>query len=91
MTPSEQLGQHYSFEVFMATRILVGSRNFGISVDGESVSAMVPLADLLNHHSLSQNTDWGYTQLEQLNGHFRLVTTTSLPAGEIFVRQLRAG
>ena len=40
-------------------RSIVGSRNFSINVDGISKSAMVPLADMLNHYRPAE-TKWGY-------------------------------
>tara|TARA_B100001063_G_scaffold246986_1_gene289096 strand:- start:5732 stop:6952 length:1221 start_codon:yes stop_codon:yes gene_type:complete len=42
--------REFSFEDYCYVRIIVASRNFGIIIDGHHCSAMVPLADMLNHH-----------------------------------------
>ena len=50
----------YSFEEdFLPLRTAVGSRNFGIVVDGEKVTAMVPYADMLNHFR-PRETSWTF-------------------------------
>ena len=49
----------FSFERFIKIRLLVGSRNFGIFIDGIKKSAMVPLADSFNH-SFEPTLNWGY-------------------------------
>jgi len=40
-------------------RSIVGSRNFSININGISKSALVPLADMLNHYRPAE-TKWGY-------------------------------
>jgi histone-lysine N-methyltransferase SETD3 len=35
---------------FAWARMMVASRNFGIMVSGRRTDALVPLADMLNHH-----------------------------------------
>ena len=49
----------YSFNDFLFIRILVGSRNFGIRIDGIKRVAMIPAGDMLNH-DVSPNTHWYY-------------------------------
>jgi len=51
--------EEYSFNDFLFIRILVGSRNFGIRIDGVKRVAMVPFSDMLNHHQ-SPNISWFY-------------------------------
>ncbi len=40
----------FSASEFIAARLLVGSRAFGVSIAGRRTEALVPFADLLNHH-----------------------------------------
>lgn len=49
----------YSFREFLFVRVLVGSRNFGIRIDGIKRVAMVPASDMLNH-SPNPNVQWYY-------------------------------
>jgi histone-lysine N-methyltransferase SETD3 len=48
-----------SLSDWMWVRSIVGSRNFSINVDGNSRSALVPLADMLNHYRPAE-TRWGF-------------------------------
>jgi protein-histidine N-methyltransferase len=48
-----------SEDKFMYVRSIIGSRNFGLFIDGTKQSAMVPFADMLNH-SENTNTKWYY-------------------------------
>ncbi len=43
-----------SLQMFLQLRLIVGSRNFGLWIDGKKQATMVPLGDLLNH---SNNPD----------------------------------
>jgi hypothetical protein len=43
----------------MEARLLVSSRVFGIMVEGVKTDALVPVADMLNHH-LPKQTSWFY-------------------------------
>ena len=49
----------FPYKIFEHYRTLVGSRNFGISINGKSCIAMVPLSDMLNH-SVNQSSSWKY-------------------------------
>jgi len=48
-----------SYSKFMDLRTLVGSRNFGITINHERVGAMVPMSDMLNHKR-PQMTSWAF-------------------------------
>ena len=56
---SNIFGREISLYDWLWARSIVGSRNFSINVDGISKSAMVPLADMLNHYRPAE-TKWGY-------------------------------
>ena len=43
----------------MKTRLLISSRVFGIIINKTKTDAMVPYADMLNHH-LPKQTSWFY-------------------------------
>ena len=60
-TIRETLGRdfEFTFEEFLWCRTAVGSRNFSIVVDGEKRTAMVPMADMLNHYRPRQ-TSWTF-------------------------------
>ena len=49
----------YSFQDFLFLRLLVGSRNFGIRIDGIKRVAMIPFSDMLNHDP-DPNISWFY-------------------------------
>jgi hypothetical protein len=68
----------YSFEEFLKVRTAVGSRNFGIIVDGEKRTSMVPFADMLNHYR-PRETSWTF---DSQRGHFTITTLTRLSAGQ---------
>ena len=55
----EGFQEEYSFKEFLFLRLLVGSRNFGIRIDGIKRVAMVPFSDMLNH-AANPNTNWHY-------------------------------
>ena len=52
----------HSFEAFLEVRTAVGSRNFGIRIDGEKSTAMVPFADMLNHYR-PRETSWTFDSM----------------------------
>ena len=56
---SESFRREISLYDWLWARSIVGSRNFSINVDGSRKSAMVPLADMLNHYRPAE-TKWGY-------------------------------
>lgn len=51
--------EQHPLKHFIYIRTLIGSRNFGINIDGEKRVAMVPFADMLNHHG-TPDTRWYY-------------------------------
>jgi len=53
--------EKYPFKHFVYVRTLIGSRNFGINVNGKKRVAMIPFADMLNH-AASPSTKWYYSQ-----------------------------
>ena len=48
-----------SLQRFLEIRTLVGSRNFGLWIDGEKQTTLVPLGDMLNH-SKTPSVNWGF-------------------------------
>ncbi len=54
-----QLAQIASLEEFKWARMCVCSRNFGLQIDGHRTSALVPHADMLNHHR-PRETKWSF-------------------------------
>ena len=54
-----EFSSEYTYDEFLFTRLIVGSRNFGIIIDGVRRSAMVPYCDMLNH-SPQPNVKWYY-------------------------------
>lgn len=56
--------EQFTFEEFLWCRTAVGSRNFSIIVNGQKVTAMVPLADMLNHFR-PRETSWTFDNAQQ--------------------------
>lgn len=54
----------WGVERFVAARLLVSSRVFGVVVEGAKTDALVPVADMLNHH-LPKQTSWFYCDRRQ--------------------------
>jgi len=54
-----QLQEIASLEEFKWARMCVCSRNFGLQIDGHRTSALVPHADMLNHHR-PRETKWSF-------------------------------
>ena len=48
-----------SLQKFLQLRTLVGSRNFGLWIDGKKQTTMVPLGDMLNHSS-TPDVKWSF-------------------------------
>jgi hypothetical protein len=65
-------------EDFMWARMIVASRNFGITVDGVRTDALVPYADMLNHLRPRQ-TRWLYDSARRA---FLIVALQPLVAGQ---------
>lgn len=63
---------------FMWVRMIVASRNFGVTIDGRKTDAMVPYADMLNHYR-PRETKWTYNSARQC---FTITSTTRLAKGQ---------
>jgi hypothetical protein len=50
-----------SLQKFLQIRTLVGSRNFGLWIDGKKQATMVPLGDMLNH-SIIPDVKWSFAE-----------------------------
>jgi histone-lysine N-methyltransferase SETD3 len=53
--------EQFPFKQFVYIRTLIGSRNFGININGKKRVAMIPFADMLNHDA-SPSTNWYFSQ-----------------------------
>ena len=51
----------YSFFDFCWARTMVGSRMFGVHIDGVKTNILAPFADMLNH-KLPKQTSWNFVQ-----------------------------
>ncbi|KAJ0400716.1 hypothetical protein P43SY_000621 [Pythium insidiosum] len=51
----------FSLERFSWARMIVCSRNFGLTIDGVKTAALVPFADMLNHYR-PRETSWTFDQ-----------------------------
>ena len=63
---------------FMWARVVVASRNFGISMYGRKTDALVPLADMLNHHR-PRETKWAFDSSQDA---FVMTSLLPLQAGQ---------
>lgn len=71
----------FSFEKFVEARLLVCSRVFGVVIDRIKTDALVPLADMLNHH-MPKQTSWYYCDYSR---GFVIQSLKEIPPGaEIF-------
>lgn len=71
----------FGMERFVEARLLVCSRVFGVVVERVKTDALVPVADMLNHH-MPKQTSWYYC--DSSNG-FVIQSLREIPAGsEIF-------
>ena len=73
-----ELEDLFTLEDFLWARMIVASRNFGITVDGVRTDAMVPYADMLNHLRPRQ-TRWQYDSARRA---FLIITLQPLAAGQ---------
>jgi len=71
------LGDLCTLEEFKWARMCVCSRNFGLQIDGHRTSAMVPHADMLNHHKPLE-TKWTFEEDRQA---FTITTLQGIPSG----------
>ncbi|EQC27514.1 hypothetical protein SDRG_14714 [Saprolegnia diclina VS20] len=69
--------RRFSLERFMWARMIVCSRNFGISVHGFKTAALVPYADMLNHYR-PRETSWTFD--DDANG-FTITALHGIAAG----------
>lgn len=72
-----QLTSIATLEEFKWARMCVCSRNFGLQIDGHRTSALVPHADMLNHHR-PRETKWTYDDDLQA---FTITTLQRIPRG----------
>jgi hypothetical protein len=72
------LGAAFTVDDFLWARMMVASRNFGITVDGVRTDALVPFADLLNHLRPRQ-TRWLFDSQRR---SFRIISMVPLVAGQ---------
>ena len=68
----------FPYDEFLKVRSAVGSRNFGIVVDGQKCTSLVPFADLLNHLR-PRETTWTFDSTRDC---FTITTLTRLDAGQ---------
>ena len=78
LTVAPELAEIASLHDFMWARMIVASRNFGVTVDGRKTDAMVPYADMLNHYR-PRETKWTFNSLRQC---FTITSTTTLLKGQ---------
>ena len=57
-------GERHTLEDFLWCRTAVGSRNFGITVNGVKRTTMVPFSDMLNHYR-PRETSWTFDDSQQ--------------------------
>ncbi|KAL7512687.1 hypothetical protein ACHAXN_009735 [Cyclotella atomus] len=67
-----------TLEEFTWARTIVCSRNFGLLINGRRTSALVPHADMLNHHR-PRETKWTFCEESQC---FTITTLKEIGAGE---------
>ncbi|KAL7488582.1 hypothetical protein ACHAW6_014167 [Cyclotella cf. meneghiniana] len=67
-----------TLEEFTWARTIVCSRNFGLMINGRRTSALVPHADMLNHHR-PRETKWTFCEESQC---FTITTLKEIGAGE---------
>ena len=60
--------KEFTLKEFKIVRVIAQSRLFGISINGAESSALVPIADMLNHRDDPQHTSWSYS--DQNKGFF---------------------
>lgn len=76
-----ELGKIATLDEFKWARMCVCSRNFGLQIDGNRTSALVPHADMLNHYR-PRETKWTFDDDRQA---FIITSLQRIPAGaEVF-------
>lgn len=71
--------RRFGLEYFAWARMIVCSRNFGGIVGGTKTSAMVPMADMLNHYR-PRETRWGFREESK---NFEISATTPIAGGGV--------
>lgn len=71
------LAELCTLDEFKWARMCVCSRNFGLQIDGQRTSAMVPHADMLNHYR-PRETKWTFDESTQ---SFTITSLQHIPAG----------
>ena len=59
--------QRFTFARFLWSRIIVSSRNFSIRINHSDHIALVPLADMMNHHE-PRRTAWEFRDDDRVSG-----------------------
>ena len=70
--------REFSFYEYQRMRSLVSSRNFKLTINNDIVSAMVPLADMLNHSNTCQTT-WSFNDRLQ---SYQMLAKASIKVGD---------
>ena len=68
----------FSFYEYQRMRSLVSSRNFKLTINNDTVSAMVPFADMLNHSNTCQ-TKWSFNNKLQ---SYQMVAKSPIKPGD---------
>ena len=61
---SDNYKELYTYDDFVKARMIVGSRVFGVKINGKKIEVLAPFADMLNHHTKHQTT-WFYNDKTQ--------------------------
>jgi histone-lysine N-methyltransferase SETD3 len=61
---SDNYKELYTYDAFVKARMIVGSRVFGVKINGKKIEVLAPFADMLNHHTKHQTT-WFYNDKTQ--------------------------
>jgi len=72
-----QLADIATLDEFKWARMCVCSRNFGLQIDGNRTSALVPHADMLNHYR-PRETKWTFDDYRQA---FTITSLQTIPSG----------
>ena len=73
-----QFGDEFSLQEFLWCRTAVGSRNFGITINGVKRTTMVPFADMLNHFR-PRETSWTFDNSQQ---SFTMTSLADMSVGQ---------
>jgi protein-histidine N-methyltransferase len=73
-----EFSDEYSLHDFLWCRTAVGSRNFGITINGVKRTTMVPFADMLNHYR-PRETSWTFDNSQQ---SFTMTSLADMAVGQ---------